>query len=292
MTWTVSKPTTFTPKKSEVIRGKTGLLLRPTERVNNKASDFTTRPPSSASSNPVHPVQSRINDRRTVPSRLMLSEAMAQELDSVVSDKSSKESLADGQAAKDETLKKKAKRSFRNVFSRHDLWITPKPVREQDHKRSSVVGSALAQRIRKSTNFSKVSLTRPPTAKTEPKGDPEFPPNNVEATDLTHDRQATLSTIKCIFETTPVETPPGLQCDTATVIYNILDRVALMKENSRDCLLGLEIAEVRNTPFQASPKTRTLLTVATNRLSSMPLSAPRKPNSALSLPESTLATQS
>lgn len=174
---------------------------------------------------------------------------MAQDLDSVLHDETANGPRTDNQAAANKTLRLRAKRSFKNVFGRRDPKATPQPAKDQSSKRSSVASSALAQRIRNSTNFSKVSLTRPSTAKVETKEDAIASAESVEVLSAERDRQAALSALESTTEAAPVDTfiqpAPPAQCETATVIHNILDRVTSMKKDSPDCLRGLEIAEVR-----------------------------------------------
>jgi hypothetical protein len=248
MTWMTPKSTTFTLKKSAATRSKTSPLLRSTERVDNRVSTISTRSPSSTSSSLARSVPSQAGARQMDPSRLGVSESVAQDLDSVHYDNSDTGPPTNEQAAANKTLRLRAKCSFKNVFGRRDPRATLKPVKDQNSKRSSVTSSALARRIMNSTNFSKVSLARPSTAKTEIKEDVVVCTASVEVLGTKQDRQATLSALESTTDTVPdapTQPAPSAQCETATVIHNILDRVTSMKKDSPDCLRGLEIAEVR-----------------------------------------------
>ncbi|KAF3036364.1 hypothetical protein E8E11_002900 [Didymella keratinophila] len=246
MTWMTPKSATFTVKKSAAIRSKTSRLLSSTERVDNRVSAISTRSPSSASSNLARSVPSQAGARQMGPSRLEVSESVAQDLDSIHYDKSNNGPATDEQAAANKTLRLRAKCSFKNVFGRRDPKATPQPVKDQNSKRSSVASSALAQRIRNPTNFSKVSLARPSTAEAEIKEDVVVCADSVEVLSTEQDRQAALAALEPTTEIVPdasAQPAPLAQCETAAVIHNILDCVTSMKKDSPDCLRGLEIAE-------------------------------------------------
>ncbi|KAF2627524.1 hypothetical protein BU25DRAFT_49456 [Macroventuria anomochaeta] len=243
MTWMLPKSATFTLKKSDVTRSTTSPSLLSAERFKNRASASSTRSPSSASSNLTRSIPSQAGARRPGPSRLGATESATRDLDSILNDNSSKETQVVEQDATDTALRIKAKRSFRNIFHRHDPKATSQPARNQDSKRSSAAGSALAQRIRNSTNFSKVSLAKPSEVKPEVKQESVVFPDSVEALDKETDRQATLSALESGSAETASRPTHIAHYNTATVVHKILDRVTSMKESSPDRLRGLEIAE-------------------------------------------------
>lgn len=243
------KPGAFTLKKSAPTRSKTSPLLRSTERFDKRVSAISTRSPSSASSSLARSVPSQAGARQMSPSRRGVLESVAQSLDSIHHNNSNNGPTTDEQAAAEKTLRLRAKRSFRNVFGRRDPKATPQPVKNQNSKRSSVAGSVLVQRIRHPSNFSKISLSRLSMENAEVKVDAVVRADGVEVLGTEQDRQAALSALKATTETAPVvvstQSAPLPQCETAVVIHNILDRVTSMKNDSPDCLRGLEIAEVR-----------------------------------------------
>jgi hypothetical protein len=168
----------------------------------------------------------------------------AQDLESFDSNELSSENQRIEQTAADLTLRIEAKRSFRNIFHRRDPKATPQPVRKPDSKRSSVVGSALAQRIKNSTNFSKISLARPSETNSEVKQDVVITSGSAETSGKETDRQAALTAIESDAADAPLQIAPTAHYDTATVIHKILDRVTSMGVDSPDRLYGLEVAEV------------------------------------------------
>jgi hypothetical protein len=248
MTWMTPKSTNSTLKKQAATRSKTSPLFRSTERVDNRVSAVSTHSPSSASSSLARSIPSRVGARQMGASRSGVSVSVAQDLDSILCDTSIHGARTNEQAAANKTLRIGAKRSFRNVFGRRDPRATPQPGKEQKSKRSSVASSALVQRIRNSTNLSQVSLVKPSSAKTESNRDPAICADRVETQGNEQDRKAAWSVLESTLETAPTEDStqpaPPTRCETATVIQNILDRVASMKKDSPDCLRGLEIAEV------------------------------------------------
>lgn len=250
MTWMTPKSATFTLKKSNATRSKTSPSLRSTERAYNRASAISTRSPSAVSSSLAHSTPSQVGASRPGPSRLGITESVAQDLDSILCDNPSKETHVDEQSAADKILSIRAKRSFRNIFGRRDPKATPQPAKKQDSKRSSVAGNALAQRIRNSTDFSKVSLAKPLEVNPESKQDTLASSGGVEALGTEKDRQTALSALESDPAETSIQPASTAQYDTATVIHKILDRVISMGTDSPDRLRGLEIAEVRFT-FQA-----------------------------------------
>jgi hypothetical protein len=247
MIWMMPKPASFTLKKSAAIRSKTSPLLRSAERVDNRVSAISTHSPSSASSSLSRLVPSQAGARQMGPSRLGVSESVAQDLDLIQCNNSDNGPPTDEQAVAIKSLRLRAKRSFKNVFGRRDPKATSQPVEDQKSKRSSVASSALGQRIQHSTNSSKLSLTRPSKAKAEIKEDVVVCTENVEVLNTEQDRQAALYALESATETAPdasAHLTPSAQCETATVIHNILDRVTSMEKDSSDCLRSLEIAEV------------------------------------------------
>ncbi|KAF3041708.1 hypothetical protein E8E12_006374 [Didymella heteroderae] len=246
MTWMTPKATKFTIKKSAATRSKTNPLLRSTGRVDNGMSAISTRSPSSASSSLAYSGPFPAGARQMGPSRLGVSESVAQDFSLILCDSSGSGPRTDVQDAANITLRRRAKRGFKNVFGRRDPKATPQPAKDQKSKRSSVASSALAQRIRNSTNFSKVSLARPSTAKADIQEDTEVCADSVEILSTEQGRQ-TVSALDSTTETAAVDAStqpaPLPQYETATVINNILDSVTLMKKDFPDCLRGLEIAE-------------------------------------------------
>lgn len=144
----------------------------------------------------------------------------------------------------DNTLKIRAKRSFRKIFHRQDSKSVPQPAEKHDSKRSSVTGSALAQRIKKSANLSKVSLTRPSSNKPNVKHEPTILSEDSNAPDKETNNEAALYTSEADANTTSLPPVPVATYETATIVHKILDRVTSMATDSPDRLCGLEIAEV------------------------------------------------
>ena len=246
MTWMTPRPATSSLKKSAATRSKTSPLLLSAGRLSNRVSSPLTRSPSSASFGLARSTPSQAGARQPGPSRSGATESATQYFDSAICNNSSKKTQAAEQTAVDTALRIKAKRSFQITFHRRKPKATPQPIRKQDSKRSTVVGSALAQRIRNSTNFSKVSLARPSEAKSEVNQDIVDFSGSVEALSKETNRQAALSTLgsgSAKLSTQPTPTPAA-HYDTATVVHEILDRVTSTKEEPSDRLRGLEIAEV------------------------------------------------
>ncbi|KAF1926227.1 uncharacterized protein M421DRAFT_94085 [Didymella exigua CBS 183.55] len=241
MTWMTSKSGTFTLKKSEATGSKASPSLRSTKLVNNRVSTISTHSPSSTSSDLAHSGLSRASARQMAPSRLEVSESVPQDVNSIFRDGFSKETRIDEQAAAGKTPKIRAKHSFQNIFGRRKT--TQQLAKNQGSKRSSVTGNALAQRIRNSKNFSKISLARPPAAKTGSKENSGDCPDSVGVLSTEQDPRAALPALEYALEATSAETAPTAQRDTAKVIDNILERVTSMKKDSPDILRGLEIAE-------------------------------------------------
>jgi hypothetical protein len=148
------------------------------------------------------------------------------------------------QADTDIVQKIKNKRSFREIFHKRETKQKSQPARKPDTKRSSVAGSALAQRIRNSTNFSKAHLPQIPDAKTEAEQDLVTSLDHNGTLEKESSRQATLLTLKLDPPQHHSNAPPASHCDTATIVNNIIDRVTTMSAESPDRLRGLEIAEV------------------------------------------------
>lgn len=138
----------------------------------------------------------------------------------------------------------KAKRSFRNIFLRRTPKCTPQPAKKHDSKHSSVAGNTLAQRIRNSTNFSKVSLAKPFAIKQEIEQGSVLRPTDNGTIEQEISRQAALSVLESGLPNMAPLPASVTQYDTATVVNNIVDRVTTMGEDSPDRLRGLEIAEV------------------------------------------------
>lgn len=250
MAWMTPKSATFTPKNSAAARKKTSPLLRSTQRVDNRASAVSTRSPSSTSSGLTRSDLPQDGTHHLGLSRTGISETVAQHVGLIHDDISNGGPPTSEQAAVDKTFRSRAKRSFNPVSSRRNSKTTPEPVKDQISRRSSMTSNAVVQRIRNSANFFKVSLTRPSAAKVKIKGDDLICADSVVLPSKGQERQATLAALKSTAETAPSHASNlpvhSSQCETATVIHNILDSVTSMKKGSPDCLRGLEIAEVRS----------------------------------------------
>ena len=148
------------------------------------------------------------------------------------------------QPGEDKRLRVKAKRSLRNIFHRLTPKKKPSPSDKHDSKRSSIAGSILVQRMKKSANISRVSIARQSETMPEIKGDFVTAAKSTEILGKEIDRQAALSAL----ESVPPELLPSVnhnpQHGATKVIHKILDHVISMGVDSGDRLRGLEVAEV------------------------------------------------
>ncbi|KAJ4292541.1 hypothetical protein N0V90_009204 [Kalmusia sp. IMI 367209] len=138
----------------------------------------------------------------------------------------------------DTSKKIKSKRSFREFFHIRDTKekVPPLPPVPVEPKRSSLVtGNTLAKRFRTSANSSKANMkTTEPDLERRPK------PNAEGASSRKQDNAN-----QVVTSSTPASDAPSASCsDTATIVNNILSRVALLPESSPHRLRGLEITEV------------------------------------------------
>lgn len=237
-TWMTTKTSTSSTKKTNATRCKTSPSLLSVEQFNHRASTPSTRSPSSASSNLARSIPSQVASRRPGPSRLGVT------VESLQASDCSEDAQAHEQEGASTALMIKAKRSFRNIFLRRTPKSTPQPAKKHDSKHSSVAGNTLAQRIRNSTNFSKVSLAKPFAIKQEIEQGSVLRPTDNGTIEQEISRQAALSVLESGLPNMAPLPASVTQYDTATVVNNILDRVTTMGEDSPDRLRGLEIAEV------------------------------------------------
>ncbi|KAJ8114072.1 hypothetical protein OPT61_g3951 [Boeremia exigua] len=229
-TYATPSPTRFHLPEFNVVRNDTSPLLQSSERLKARSSLLPARPTSQASSSVARSNRSQVHA-------------------------SNKGTQAAKQSGSGTTLKVRAKRSFRNIFNGRGPSAAPQPVKKPESKRSSVAGSALAQRIRQSTNFSKISLARPSESKSEIKRD-VVSPDGVQARDTDDKRQTALYAQESSTAMVAQPPEPTLHYDTATVIHEILGRVTSMGEDSPDRLRGLEIAEAILHTFECSQASR------------------------------------
>ena len=247
MTWMTPKSATSVLKNSNTPRSKTTPLLPSVERLHNRVSAPSIRSPSSASSGLSRSTPSQAGARRTSSSRLGAAHLVTQDLTDGYCDNLDEQTQEVGQPPVDTSLRIKAKRSLRNIFYRRDAQHTPVSARKQESKRSSIAGSALAQRIRDSTNFSRVNLARPVGAKSENKQDVTITSERVVVSEKKTDRQAALSAIGSGLAEASPQSSTMAHYDTGSVVHKILDRVMSMGADSPNRLCGLEIAEVCHT---------------------------------------------
>ncbi|KAF2868736.1 hypothetical protein BDV95DRAFT_597064 [Massariosphaeria phaeospora] len=136
--------------------------------------------------------------------------------------------------------KVKAKRSFRKLFQKREAKPTEKPAQPNEPKRSSLTGSALAKRFR-SANPSKGNASNMPG-----RGPDSRPgPKTAISKSGEHGSNMRAGTPSPELRM-PSPTPEvaSATADTATVVNNLIARVAELPDESPDRLRGLEIAEV------------------------------------------------
>ncbi|KAJ4988826.1 hypothetical protein SVAN01_05633 [Stagonosporopsis vannaccii] len=229
--------------KSIATRSKTSPFLPSSDRLKAQVARCFDHSPYLVSSEPARSMPSRISMRQSGPSRLEAKELLTGQSEAGSCKSTSEVTEAVRLSTVDAAVKMKAKRSFRNIFHRRDPKIMPQPDKKQGPKRASATGNALSQRIRDSTNFSKVSLAKEPGVVVQTSPGVTLSSNSVEGEGAVCGRQITPSTAELTSAMLPHQPEPIARYDTATVVNRILDRVTSMRDHSSDRLRGLEIAE-------------------------------------------------
>jgi hypothetical protein len=165
------------------------------------------------------------------------------------------------QPGEDKRLRVKAKQSLRNIFHRRTPKKKPLQSEKQDSKRSSIAGSILAQRMKKSVNVSKVSIARQLEIKPEIKDDFVTAAKSTEISGREVGRRAALSALESVPPELLPSVNPNHQHDATKIIHKILDRIISMGENSGGRLRGLEVAEVWSLIWKSNARLLTSWTI-------------------------------
>ncbi|KAH6643065.1 hypothetical protein C7974DRAFT_386722 [Boeremia exigua] len=239
MTQTAQRSTSSELENPTVI-GSTNSSFLSTKRVKARVSPSSIRAPSSETPRLAHSTLSQTSVCKSGSSRSGETELLRQDVGTGIRDKFSKDNQNSKQSTVDATLEMKKKRSLRSIFHRRDPGTTLPSTKKQGPERSFVTGSTLAQRIRNSTNFSKISLSRPTEVIPRTAQGIVSYTNSTETVNRKDCRQATRSADPLVLPHGP---KPSEQHETADLVHRILDNVTSMGEESPDRLRGLEIAE-------------------------------------------------
>jgi hypothetical protein len=240
--WSTPNSESCTSNHTAIVRSKTSPLLSTTEH-DTQSPSFSTDSSSPVLSDIAQSPSPQADVGQQGASRLEATAPEVQDLHYIRKYNDRGNEILE-QPGEDKRLRVKAKRSLRNIFHRRTPKKKPLPSEKRDSKRSSIAGSILAQRMKKSANISKVSIARQFETKPAIKDDFVSAAKSTDVSGKEVDRRAALSAL----ESVPPELLPSVnsdpQHDATKVIHNILDRVISMGEDSGDRLRGLEVAEV------------------------------------------------
>lgn len=274
MTETTSRSARFKPA---VTRSKTSPVLPLSEHLRVQVSRYSSRSPSLTSSRLAHYSPSKIGVQQSGPFKRTKPKARAQYLHSNTHMSTSKDAETTELSAVDDTLRAKAKRSFRHIFHQRNPTVPSRPDSKHVPKRSSITGSALAQRFQDSTKLSNVSLTRPVVASPASNLSITVSSDSMEPSGERTGSCAVLSAPEPRLAKPHSFTEPATKYDTATVVHKILDRVTSLREESPDRLRGLEIAEVcLALRSYTALHCESVLTLSPCRPFCIPLNAPKR----------------
>lgn len=228
--------------KTTTMRSKTSPFLPSSDLLKIQVARYSDRSPNLVPSRLARSIPSQSDVRQSGPSRSEAKHMLTQRLEAGPCRSTSTATETIRKSTVDTAVKMRAKRSFRNIFHRRDLKTTPQPDKKQVPKRSSVTGSALAQRIRDSTNFSKVSLAKTSEAVVETEPSVILSPNSIKRPGVV--QQKTSLTPEPTAAMLRPQPESVARYETANVVHKILDRVMTMTDDPPDRLRGLEIAEV------------------------------------------------